>query len=145
MSSALSTLIELAERATDESAVTLGRAIQSRDDLDKKLILLKNYREEYAARLQAELQKGRGIQHIRNFQIFIAKIDDAINVQHQLISSAQQRVHAEQKNWQEQERKKMSFVTLEERAEKVLQQKEVRRERLQNDEFGMRQLSRKQA
>jgi len=136
----LSTLLELAKRATDESALKLGGAIQASSEMEKKLALLKNYREEYAQRMQADLTAGREIQHIRNFQIFIGKIDDAIKGQQQLVMNAQRQVQIEQQNWQDQERKRMSYSTLEERAEKVQLKKEARRDQLQNDEFGIRQL-----
>lgn len=139
LSSPLNTLIEIAERATDEAAAKLGRAIRAREELDKKLTLLKNYRNDYAVKMQTELQAGRDMQHIRNFQLFLGKIDDAIKGQSQLVLNAQKQIQQEQTNWQEQEKKRVSFLTLEERAEKAEQKKEAKREQLLNDEHGIRQ------
>jgi flagellar FliJ protein len=143
-SSALSTLIEIAEKLTDEAAVKLGNAIRSSDDLEKKLNLLKKYREDYSLKMQTELKAGRDMQHIRNFQIFLGKIDDAIHGQQQLVNDAQKRVQAEKQQWQDNERKRMSYSTLEERAEKVQQKKEAKRDQLQSDEHGSRQAFYKQ-
>ncbi len=139
LSSPLSTLIEFAERMTEEAAASLGRAIRAREELESKLILLKNYRIDYADKMQKDLQAGRNIQHVRNFQLFISKIDEAIHGQTQLLANAQKKVQLEQQNWQEQEKKRMSYLTLEERAEKVQLKKEARRDQIQNDEHGARQ------
>jgi flagellar protein FliJ len=143
-SSALNTLIDIAEKLTDEAAVNLGNAIRNSDDLEKKLNLLKKYREDYSLKMQAELKAGRDMQHIRNFQIFLGKIDDAIYGQQQLVNDAHRQVEAEKKQWQQQERKRMSYSALEERAEKAEQKKEAKRDQLQSDEHGSRQFFYKQ-
>lgn len=142
--SALNTLIDIAEKLTEEAAAKLGIAIRTREDLESKLNLLKKYREDYSLKMQAELKAGRDIQHIRNFQIFLGKIDDAIHGQQQLVNDARKRVEAEKQQWQVQEKKRMSYSTLEERAEKVAQKKEARRDQIQSDEHGSRQFFYKQ-
>ena len=106
--SALNTLIDLAEKLTDEAAAKLGTAIHASEDLEKKLNLLKKYREDYSLKMQAELKAGRDMQHIRNFQVFLGKIDDAIHGQQQLVNDAHKRVAAEKLQWQENEKKRMS-------------------------------------
>ncbi len=138
-SSTYATLIDIAEKLTDEAAVKLGNAIRACDDHQKKLEMLKKYREEYSLKMQTELKAGRDMQHIRNFQIFLGKIDDAIHGQQKLVDDAQKRVQQERIQWQEQEKKRMSYSALEERAEKVQQKKEARRDQLQSDEHGARQ------
>jgi flagellar FliJ protein len=142
--SALNTLIDLAEKLTDEAAAKLGTAIHASEDLEKKLNLLKKYREDYSLKMQAELKAGRDMQHIRNFQVFLGKIDDAIHGQQQLVNDAHKRVAAEKLQWQENEKKRMSYTALEERAEKVQQKKEARRDQIQSDEHGSRQFFYKQ-
>ncbi len=137
-SSTLATLIDLAEQASDEAAAKLGSAIRATQDLESKLGLLKKYRDDYTQKLQAEMKAGRDMQHIRNFQTFIGKIDDAIRGQQQLVLDAQKQVQIEKKHWQDEERKRKSFTTLEERAEKAQQKKEARQDQLQTDEIGTR-------
>ena len=137
--SPLATLIELAERLTDDAAAKLGKALRAEEDLEQKLNLLKKYRDDYSIKMQAELKAGRDMQHIRNFQSFLGKIDDAIHGQQQLVLDAQKRVQSEKQNWQDQERKRMSYATLEERAEKVQLKKEAQRDQKQNDEHSTRQ------
>lgn len=136
--SPLTTLIELAERQTDEAAAQLGRAIRSHSELEQKLALLKQYRQDYSLKMQTEMQAGKGMQQIRNFQLFLTKIDDAITGQLLLVADAAKRVQHQQSHWQDQERKRLSYTTLEVRADKVVQQKEARREQKQNDEHANR-------
>ena len=138
--SSLSTLIEQAERRTDAAAVKLGNAIRSQDELEQKLQLLQKYRDDYSRKMQTEMQSGKSMQQIRNFQVFLGKIDEAIIGQSQLVADAKKRVNHERNQWQEEERKRMSYTTLELRAEKVIQKKEAKREQKQNDEHANRQL-----
>ena len=138
--SSLSTLIELAERRTDAAAVNLGNAIRSQDELEQKLQWLQKYRDDYSRKMQTEMQSGKSMQQIRNFQVFLGKIDEAIIGQSQLVADAKKRVNHERNQWQEEERKRMSYTTLELRAEKVIQKKEAKREQKQNDEHANRQL-----
>ncbi len=143
-SSTLATLIEIAEKLTNEAAAKLGNAIRYCEDMESKLNLLKKYRDDYSIKMQIEMKAGRDMQHIRNFQVFMGKIDDAIFGQQQLVGDAQKQVQAEKLNWQEQEKKRMSYSALEQRAEKVLQKKEAKRDQQQSDEHGARQAYYKQ-
>lgn len=143
-SATLATLKDIAGKLTDAAAARLGAAIRYCEDLESKLNLLKNYRDDYSKKMQAELKAGRDVQHIRNFQLFLGKIDDAIHGQQQLVNDAMKRVQAEKKHWQDEEKKRMSFSKLEQRAEKVQQNKEAKRDQLQSDEHGARQAYYKQ-
>ena len=137
--STLTTLIDMAEKLTDEAAARLGAAVRQVDDLQNKLNLLKKYREDYSLKMQADLKAGRDMQHIRNFQQFMGKIDDAIHGQQQLVNDAQKRVLAEKVNWQENEKKRMSYSTLEDRAAKAQLKIDNKRDQLQSDEHAARQ------
>jgi flagellar FliJ protein len=138
-SSALDTLIELATTATDEAAKRLGNAIRACEDTEKKLQLLMQYRDDYAARFQANLATGLTTAGYRNFQLFMDKLDTAIAGQQQIVADAQQRVGNEKTAWQTNERKRMSYDTLATRANKQVQLKEAKRDQKQMDEFATRQ------
>jgi len=142
--SQLTTLIELAEQATNEAAANLGKAIQIAENLKKQLVVLENYQKEYISKVTAELQTGREIQYIQNFQLFINKIGHAIKIQHQSIHRAQQQIETAQGNWQELEKKRLSYLKLKQKAERLQLVKEARRDQLQSDQDGVRQLFYKQ-
>lgn len=138
--SALDTLIELASKETDEAAKRLGRAIRNGEDANQKLQLLLQYRDEYMKRFENALRSGLSAAGYRNFQLFLDKLDEAINGQRRVLQDAQRRVDTERGSWQNSERKRMSYDTLATRALKTQQLKEARRDQKQTDEFAARQL-----
>jgi len=136
--SALNTLIELANKDTDEAAKLLGAALRAGEDATQKLDLLMQYRDDYAARCQADLTTGISTTHFNNFQVFMQKLDHAIAGQQKVVSDAMHRVTQARMAWQACEQKKMSFVTLAGRASKEDARRELWRDQKQNDEHAAR-------
>ena len=137
--SPLETLIELAVRETDDAAKKLGVAIRAQQDHEKKLTVLQDYRDDYAQRLQQTQMNGMTPMQYRNFQAFLAKLDNAIKGQAQFVELAQQRVERERATWQEAERKRMSYNALQSRADKEALQRENKRDQKMMDEHATRQ------
>jgi len=137
--SAIHTLIELAAKECDKAAQNLGHAIRTADETEKKLALLLQYRDDYAARFQASQAEGLTISGYRNFQNFLDKLDQAITGQQQVGRESQKRVEESKKAWQAAEHKKMSYDTLAERKRKEAQRKESKRDQKQMDEYAARQ------
>lgn len=138
--SAIETLIELATKDSDEAAKRLGRAVKHADECTQKLTLLLQYRDDYAARLHQSMAVGLTAQGYRNFQLFIDKLDQAIDGQQQVVNDANHRIETERTAWQGCERKRMSYDTLAARAVKVKLAKENKRDQKENDEHAARQL-----
>lgn len=137
--SALETLIELATNQTDEAAKRLGRAIRASEDTEQKLTMLLQYRDEYEARFKAGMISGITAAGYRNFQLFLEKLDLAIEGQEKIVQDAKQRIVSERSSWQSCERKRMSYDTLATRAQQVEQRKENKRDQKLMDEFATRQ------
>lgn len=142
-SSALKTLIEMATKECDNAAQNLGKAIRLAEETEKKLSLLLQYREDYSSRFQAEQAEGLTIAGYRNFQLFMEKLDQAINGQQMVVLESKKRVEEHQRAWQAAEQKRVSYDTLVERQRKEEQRKESRREQKQNDEIAARQVQNK--
>lgn len=138
--SAIETLIELAARDSDEAAKRLGLAIRASDETEKKLALLMQYREEYAARFQSGLAEGLSMMGYRNYQMFLEKLDNAIEGQQQAVRLAQQKISNERGAWQASERKRLSYDTLATRAHKEEQRKESKLDQKVTDEQATRSL-----
>lgn len=138
--SALDTLIELAMRETDEAAKRLGLAIRASEDNQKKLALLVQYQCEYAARFQANMAQGLTAMGYRNFQQFMDKLEDAVTGQKLVLEESERRVQNERTAWQAAERKRMSYGTLAERANKEELRKENKREQKNTDEQAARSI-----
>lgn len=137
--SALDTLIDLATTATDDAAKRLGLAIRAGEEAHSKLALLHQYRDDYAARFQASLAAGLTPMAYRNFQVFIDKLDAAITGQQQIVADAEKRIMNERTAWQESERKRMSYGTLADRAEKAALREDNKRGQKMMDEHAARQ------
>ena len=136
--SALNTLIDLAHKETDEAAKQLGVALRAGDEAAQKLDLLLQYRNDYAERCQSNMTTGISTTHFNNFQVFMQKLDHAISGQQKVVSDAQHRIAQARAAWQASEQKKMSFVTLAERANKEQSRRELWRDQKQNDEYAAR-------
>jgi flagellar protein FliJ len=142
-SSAIHTLIDLTTKECEKAAQDLGKSIRFGDETEKKLTLLLQYREDYAARFQVNQAEGLSITGYRNFQLFLDKLDQAIMGQQQVVRDAKRRIEISQRAWQAAEHKRMSYETLAERKRKEVQLKETRRDQKQTDEFATRQVHHK--
>jgi len=136
--SALDTLIDLANKETDEAAKLLGAALGAGEEADQKLDLLMQYRDDYAARCQSNLTTGISTTQFNNFQVFMQKLDHAITGQQKVVNDAKQRIAQARTVWQACEQKKMSFVTLAGRASKENARRELWLDQKQNDEHAAR-------
>jgi len=137
--SALDTLIELAQRDTDEAAKRLGAALRAAEETEQKLTMLLGYRDDYAARLEAAQAAGITPMAYRNFVAFMDKLDNAINGQREVVKHAHYKSGVEKTAWQACERKRLSYRTLNERAARQALQAENKRDQKQMDEHAARQ------
>ena len=137
--SALDTLIELAQRATDDAAKRLGAALKAEGECEQKLTMLLGYRDDYAAKLDAAQMAGITPMAYRNFVAFMDKLDIAINGQREVIKHAQHKTGVEKAAWQACERKRLSYRTLNERAAVETLRRENKLDQKQMDEHATRQ------
>lgn len=132
--SALDTLMELAQLRTDEAAKRLGALNAQGLDMEAKLELLIQYRNEYLARFQASMRQGITASDWRNYQDFLDKLDAAIAQQREMVASVRQRVEAGEIAWQSARRTLKSYGTLAQRQARVREQRVARHEQKETDE-----------
>jgi len=135
----LETLIDLARRETDDAAKRLGASLKAVDEARQKHEMLVGYREEYVNRFQEAQAAGITPMAYRNFQAFMDKLDVAVKGQHDAITRAEQRSDQEKLAWQTAERKRVSYSTLNERADAAALKLENKRDQKQMDEHAARQ------
>ena len=135
---ALQTVLELMQRRADEATQQLARLIAAEQDAKAKLDLLCQYREEYAHRFQASAQNGMAPLQWKNFQDFLARLDDAIAQQQQVVLQSHHKTSAGQVHWQAQRVRLKAIDTLSVRHQRAEDAKENRREQKQVDEFATR-------
>jgi flagellar FliJ protein len=137
--SALTTLIDLAQRDSDAAAKRLGVALKAAEDTEHKLTMLLGYRDDYALKLDAAQVKGITPLAYRNFIAFMDKLDHAIRGQREVCKHAHHKSALEKTAWQASERKRLSYRTLNERAALEALKLENKRDQKQMDEHAARQ------
>ena len=135
----LETLMDLARRETDDAAKRLGVALRAVEEARQKHEMLVGYREEYFKRFEAAQAAGITPVAYRNFVAFIEKLETAVKGQMDLIKHAEHRSEQEKLAWQASERKRMSYSTLNDRADAAALQLENKRDQKQMDEHAARQ------
>ncbi|NVM75439.1 flagellar FliJ protein [Duganella sp. SG902] len=135
----LETLMDLARRETDDAAKRLGAALKAVDEARQKHEMLVGYREEYLQRFEAAQAAGITPMAYRNFVAFIEKLETAVKGQLDMIKHAEYRSEQEKAAWQASERKRMSYSTLNDRADAAALKLENKRDQKQMDEHAARQ------
>jgi flagellar protein FliJ len=135
----LTMLMDLARNKTEEATRRLGRLQSAQIDANKKLELLLQYRQEYQETLHAQMREGVASAWLRNFQHFIATLDDAIEKQRAVISQADAKLATGRSDWQQSKRRQNSFDTLADRVRRQEVQATDKREQRNHDEYASRQ------
>lgn len=132
--SALETLIELAQTRTDDAARRLGFLNAQGLDMEAKLVLLTQYSDEYRARFRASMQQGLTASGWRNYHEFIDKLDAAISQQQEALANMRQRVAASKAAWQSERRVLNSYDTLAQRHRQIRLAHQAKQEQRETDE-----------
>ena len=140
--SALETLIELAQRDSDAAAKRLGAALKGVEEAEQKLQMLLGYRQDYADRLDQAQMAGITPFAYANFVAFVGKLDNAINGQQEVLKHAKYKSELEKTSWQESERKRLSYRTLTERAAAEALKTENKRDQKMMDDHAARTVRR---
>ena len=136
--SALETLIDLAQRESDERARKLGVALKAVEEAQQKLTMLLGYRDDYARKLEAAQVAGITPFAYHNFVAFVGKLDNAITGQREVLRHAEHRSATVRQAWQESERKRLSYRTLSARAAQEALKLENKRDQKAMDEHAAR-------
>ena len=118
----------------DSAARELGRLIALEQEGERKLEMLRNYRAEYEARFVDALHAGIGVEALRNYSAFMARIDEAIDIQHANLSQSQQHTASGKQRWMTQRNKVKAYDTLHDRHVQTEGRKATREEQRQSDE-----------
>ncbi|BBG58446.1 Flagellar fliJ protein [Providencia rustigianii] len=137
-SHALTTLLSLAEDASEEAAKVLAQVRQTHTQMSEQLNMLENYQSEYRQKLNQTLHSGMDSDKWQNYQQFLVTLELTIEQQQQQLSMWKQRVDDANRHWQEKQQRVNAFDTLIQRAEHTQNQRQNRLEQKQMDEFAQR-------
>ncbi len=135
---ALETLVTLTAQEAETAAISLGKAIATREDALQRLKMLQQLRAEYAQKLQGHMEAGVSFAAYQNFQRFLLKIDEAIAGQSAIEAAASAQADLSRQFWQAKKREGQTWELLVDRADRETQRKAVKQERKANDEFAAR-------
>ncbi len=135
---ALQTVLDLMQIRTDDATRNLARLIAHEKDAKAKLDMLQQYRDEYAARFRESAQKGLTQREWHNFQQFLNRLDEAIDVQRKTVATQIRNTAAGQVQWQQQKKKLQAFDTLSDRHFASENARELKKEQKVQDEFAAR-------
>lgn len=134
----LQTVLELMQTRADDAAKELGRLISLEKDARSRIALLENYRQEYAARFRTAAESGIKPQQWANFEEFLARLDEAIQQQQQIVDASAGRTAEGQKHWLSQRNRVQAFDQLAQKHEASLRYRENRQDQKIADEFASR-------
>jgi flagellar FliJ protein len=139
----LQPLLELMQTRTDEATRHLGQLIAAEQDAKSRLQLLEQYREEYAQRLRESIATGLTPVALRNYQDFLARIDEAIEQQQQAVARSAESTAAGQAQWREQHKRLKAIDALSQRHDARERYRESKLDQKQQDEFAARKFARR--
>jgi len=108
----LQPILELAEKEAEKSAARLGALNLQTQQVESKLNLLLQYREDYLARFRAGMHNNPPGDGWRNFHDFMDKLDAAITQQQAIVSHARDVMLKGQAEFRDRQRRVKAFDTL---------------------------------
>ncbi|KAB2926515.1 MAG: flagellar export protein FliJ [Dechloromonas sp.] len=134
----LQPLLDIMQTRADEATRQLGQLIAAEQNQRSRLQMLEQYREEYAQRLRDATAEGVTRLILRNYQDFLARIDEAITQQRIVVSNSERNTRAGQDHWQAQNTRLKAIDTLSQRHDARERHRENRQEQKIQDEFSTR-------
>lgn len=134
----LQTLLELSQIRLDDATRRLGELMAGERTAGERLTLLAQYRSEYHSRFLTAAQSGLSQDQWRNFQAFLAKLDNAIGQAQAAVDQSKRHTEAGQKAWLDKRGEMKAFDTLSRRHQQRQQYAEQKRDQKAQDEHAAR-------
>lgn len=140
----LQPLLELMQNRTDEATRQLGQLIAAEQNQRSRLQMLEQYREEYAQRLREATLQGVTRMILRNYQDFLARIDEAVDQQKAAVENSERSTQAGKEHWQAQNKQLKAIDTLSQRHDARERYRENKQDQKLQDEFSTRKYGTKE-
>jgi flagellar FliJ protein len=141
----LQPLVHLAHQRNDAATRKLGQLNQQHQTAQEKLDALQQYRKDYQLKFQEEAKNGMAPAEMKNFQDFMARLDQAIQQQSAVIEKTRAGVQDGKTDLMATTRKMKSFDALAQRHVEAEKKLEAKNEQRTQDEFTGRFAARKAA
>lgn len=128
-------VVSVAERKRAEALAASEKRVS---ESESRLSELETYRKTYAEQFQARAGAGIGGVGLRDFQTFMARLDDAVRQQIQILAQAKADRDAEMLTWQQAAQRAEAVGRVVKRWQGEEQRAEERREQNESDERSQR-------
>lgn len=134
----LQPLLEVMQTRADEATRRLGQLLAAEQNAKSRLLMLEQYRDEYAQKLREATAQGITQLVLRNYQAFLDRIDEAIAQQRLAVKHSENSTAAGQNHWKEQNKRLKAIDTLSQRHDSRERYRENKLEQKLQDEFSAR-------
>ncbi len=124
--------------AEQAGARELGSAQQRLVDAEAKLGELKKYHADYQRSFQARAQQGHTVTALRDFQAFLARLEEALRQQDKAVAMAREQVSKQRRSWQGAARQVKAVESVVDRWQQAESLVVERREQKETDERAQR-------
>lgn len=131
----LQPILDLAEREAEKSAAQLGALNLQVQQVEAKLNLLLQYREDYLVRFRSGMREDPHSGGWRNFHDFMDKLDAAVTQQQAIVAHALELMRKGQAEHLDRQRRVKAFDTLASRHQTAETRREGRAEQRAFDEL----------
>lgn len=131
----LQPLLDLAQNHTDAAARELNVLKLRWLEAEEKFRQLAAYREDYRSKLLQTTKQGMQVSALRDFQLFLGKIEIAIRQQSEEMERCKKRWEDGRHEWQAKQRKLKAFDTLSQRHLSSERKREDKLEQREQDEL----------
>lgn len=138
---ALQPLLEIMQNRTDEASRRLGQLIAAERDARTRLKMLQDYHQEYADNMAQASARGMTPPALRNYQEFLARIEEAIKQQAAALRHSEQLTAHGKEHWKTQNKQLKAVDTLATRHEIRERAIDAKREQKLLDEFSTRRFA----
>ncbi len=126
------------ESRQQDAARLMGEGIRQLEAQQKQLDDLLRYRSEYMLKLQSRQSSPQGAVQLKDFRVFMAKLDQAIELQQQRRDMAEKEYMEKRQQWMVSRTRKRALGEVMGRHRRREQAVDERREQFEADEIAIR-------
>ncbi len=134
----LDSVVHVTRERERAAARELGEKRRQLDEQELRLRELKTHREHYHRELQAAGSRGLGVRQLNEYRVFLARLEQAIAQQEQMLLGSRQAFQQSQSAWMERRKDVKAIGKLVTRRAAEADRRQERREQGENDDRASR-------
>ncbi|MEJ2618895.1 MAG: flagellar export protein FliJ [Candidatus Thiodiazotropha sp.] len=120
------------------AARSMGKARKNLEQEEAKLLQLKQYHQEYLQRFEQMAREGMTATQLQEYRTFLAKLDEAINQQQQVVAASMVNHNSQKTNWKQKHSRTQALNKVIDRYQEQERQSADRKEQKESDDHNQR-------